>query len=291
MDAAHLQRIIEAAERTPCEGAYAGLTLGQAMATCPEEVSSGRVASSRKRSDASRVAKAYVKFVAAAKELADALKSPGGAPVGAAAVGTKRTLPLRDPTAGILACMPVAPTKIRNADMTSKKEALQNSELDTTNSLHQRLGRFAKPVGSALWMKGIICAVVTFLLPKLAVRLFSLLCQILIQITARQAAEFVNIATAETTNLGNHVLQLVESSLEVSLGSASTAEPQTAAAPVAQIASSLATGLEAGNFSFAVDQLRAIATAQAAPAPAPPAASYRLPGWLMVIVGIVINKY
>ncbi len=64
-----------AAELVGCEGVdFEGLSLGELFTSWPEEVRSGRVGNSRRRTPTSRVVKAYIKLVQAADDLETVLR-------------------------------------------------------------------------------------------------------------------------------------------------------------------------------------------------------------------------
>jgi len=282
MDLSRLQAAVAVAEKTGCEGTYLGFSLGQAMADFPEEVISGRVASGRRRTEAHRIAKAYTRLAAAAQELEEAVAADTGTAPPAAPVGTKRSLPPRNPAAGILACMPVAPTKIQGAkgSETAKVQPPQSPQ-NSMQKLSSFTSKFFLTVG---WMKGLCGVLVAFVLPKLAVRLVATLMQICLQLMARQASTFVSTAAAETEQFGNQLIRLAEATLDVALLDAPVAE--STIPPLPQIAASLAQTLEGGNISQAVAELLEMAQTQ----PVAPQPAWRLPGWMLMFVGFAVNK-
>ena len=138
-------------------------------------------------------------------------------------MGTKRSLPPWNPAAGILACIPVAPTKVNGIAIGSETARVQPPQLPQ-NSMQTLSGFTSKIFPTVGWMKGLCGFLVAFVLPKLAVRLVAMLMQICLQLMAGQASTLVSTAAAETEQLGNQLIRLAVASLDVSLLDAPVAE-------------------------------------------------------------------
>ncbi len=78
MDVARLTKVVRKAESVNCEASdYRGLSLGLLLQSWPDEIASGRVSRGRSKTAEAQVIRAYVKFVKASAELAEAVADLG----------------------------------------------------------------------------------------------------------------------------------------------------------------------------------------------------------------------
>ncbi len=78
MDVARLTKVVRKAESVNCEASdYRGLSLGLLLQSWPDEIASGRVSRGRSKTSEAQVIRAYVKFVKASAELAEAVADLG----------------------------------------------------------------------------------------------------------------------------------------------------------------------------------------------------------------------
>ena len=286
MDLQAVSRVVRGAEGTQMENQeFLGYKIGQLFEQFPEEITSGRAGTSRKRTPDAKVAKAYCKFVQAFQELETALAGCPSVPVELSTGPTSSKQRRGTPAAkcATLACLPVqasappsatdVPWSAAPPDAAVKQRSPLNN-LKATSWVVARSRRFiARSVGIS----------VTLLLPSITARAAGILIQVLTAVIAAGLKKSLNQAAEESNRIGSQLVKIAEDSLDICLSDEAPSPRTPSAAVASQVFSALANG------SSAADIFEKLSVPKP-PAPSP-TATWKLPGWMLLVAGIAARHY